>query len=498
MRRSRVLLAVSLVSAALAFCYVLALRSWRAIGRRAPGPAHQPEPPPAPHETLRARSIDDVVEVECVPAVDGLVVLIVSDGPRNFLCAALATALLHGLRPAILGWDPPARRSADGGWQAKHTFNYYVGATILLPLHYVERCAAGVDLFLVADRDVVFQSGAKSIVSTFERLTSRSGAEIVFSAENESMPIELSPLYASAPRGAVHRHLNSGLYIGRPGAVRHFLRASAGVPQTPMTTLWRHYLNWELLQKAAPRTEPPPAVFAPGSNAQIRYAGLYVAQQWAAACKQTENGSAASPSSVPSLFLSQRRQPREPRACFRFWHDNTTRCTPAVCDAAAYPLSTPTSLDFELALFDNLFHAGRRMLINHRVASARRNGSLQTHAAVVQFNGPSKVVAEPGWELPFLRSARTAASANNNAEPMRLTPPECLALGIVESPPAASSRRTRRILLEAFSKRVVTFDPLFRRVPHLYLREDEEHFCSLFVSPTKNDWRDACGVDRHA
>ena len=105
--------------------------------------------------------MDDLAPVACVPPVNGVAVLIMSDGPRNFLCAALATAALHGLNPAVREWDPPMERGADGGWPAKHTFNYYVGATILLPLHFVMSCAHTADLVLVADRDVVFQCGAR-------------------------------------------------------------------------------------------------------------------------------------------------------------------------------------------------------------------------------------------------------------------------------------------------------------------------------------------------
>ena len=50
----------------------------------------------------------DTASVHCVAPTDGVLLLMVSDRPNQFLCASLSSALAHGLRPTLLGWDPPS------------------------------------------------------------------------------------------------------------------------------------------------------------------------------------------------------------------------------------------------------------------------------------------------------------------------------------------------------------------------------------------------------
>ena len=48
----------------------------------------------------------DTASVHCVAPTEGVLLLMVSDRPNQFLCASLSSALAHGLRPTLLGWDP--------------------------------------------------------------------------------------------------------------------------------------------------------------------------------------------------------------------------------------------------------------------------------------------------------------------------------------------------------------------------------------------------------
>ena len=58
------------------------------------------------------RAIDPTA-VHCVAPSEGVLLLMVSDRPNQFLCASLATALTHGLSPTLLGWDPSSWLAAQ-------------------------------------------------------------------------------------------------------------------------------------------------------------------------------------------------------------------------------------------------------------------------------------------------------------------------------------------------------------------------------------------------
>ena len=81
----------------------------------------------------------DAASVRCVSPSEGVLLLMVSDRPNQFLCASLSSALAHGLRPTLLGWDPSSWLDAH-----KKPWSYHLGAKLVLPLEYLRRCGAGV------------------------------------------------------------------------------------------------------------------------------------------------------------------------------------------------------------------------------------------------------------------------------------------------------------------------------------------------------------------
>ena len=64
-------------------------------------PRLPPPPPPPP----RPRQHFDPSQCHCPQPVEGVILLVVADRPNHFLCHHLASALLHGLSPIVLGWD---------------------------------------------------------------------------------------------------------------------------------------------------------------------------------------------------------------------------------------------------------------------------------------------------------------------------------------------------------------------------------------------------------
>ena len=250
-----------------------------------------------------------------------------------------------------------------------------------------------------------------------------------------SRPRELEALYPAAPRDAILKHLNSGLYIGPPDSIISFLEVAAGLEhnQTTLESLHRHYKHWEQLKDGS----AIPPIFAPGTNAQIRYAGMYVAQRWRAAC------SADAPEPAQDGG----------RRCYRSWHDQVERCTPVRCEAGAYTPSAPLVLDHNLVLFDNMYHGGARKLVGHRLVHA----SSGAQPAAVQFNGPSKVVFENSWRLPWGKRGDTGT-----------TPSECLALemfagGLDATELRAAGGSVRQWLKRSFASNVVVYDRRFQR-----------------------------------
>ena len=233
----------------------------------------------------------DAASVHCVAPTDGVLLLMVSDRPNQFLCASLASALAHGLRPTLLGWDPPSWLDAH-----KKPWSYHLGAKLVLPLEYLRRCGATIPnstLVLFTDHDVVFQGGAAQLRAAYERAVavgpqSAGGAklELVFSTEKESYPRELAALYPRPPAGAISSYLNSGMWMGPAGAAREMLAVMGGLRRgEQLATLLRHYHNWGRLDT---KKEPIPQAFA--ENDQTAYAGLYVAQHFADTCRPKGGG----------------------------------------------------------------------------------------------------------------------------------------------------------------------------------------------------------------
>ena len=107
----------------------------------------RPTPPPkaalpvaraAPAAQLSAASAggpDAAAGAQCAPLVDNVLLLLVSDRPNQFLCHYFESAMLHGLRPTVLGWDSTAWASPD-----RKPWTYYLGGKLVLPLEYLDKC----------------------------------------------------------------------------------------------------------------------------------------------------------------------------------------------------------------------------------------------------------------------------------------------------------------------------------------------------------------------
>ena len=112
--------------------------------------------------------------------------------------------------------------------------------------------------------------------------------------------------------------------------------------------LLRHYQQWGALNTVA---DPIPAAF--NENDQVKYAGLYVAQEMAASCGRGVSYAARG------------------NGCFQFLHDGKRRCSSChSLGGASHPPGLPRmALDRSLQLFENIFHRWALM-----VAAAARGG----------------------------------------------------------------------------------------------------------------------------
>eukprot|EP00965_Chrysotila_dentata_P164578 5433370-Pleurochrysis_carterae.AAC.1 len=137
------------------------------------------------------------------------------------------------------------------------------------------------------------------------------------------------------------------MWAATVGGAKQMLSAMTALSTTnTMDRLLHFYLNWHLIDRSR---ETTPSVYA--DNDQVTYAGLFIAQRFAAECEK-------------SAIV---RAPRNWR-CTPPLLDGDRRCI----DISRKPLCTsanlrrfPTeseriSLDYELRLFENLYHAGRR------------------------------------------------------------------------------------------------------------------------------------------
>lgn len=391
---------------------------------------HQPLPPVA-----RAPVIEHIPSmqpggVQCIPPVDGVLLLAVADRPNQFLCHFLNSALRHGLRPVVLGWNPASWLDV-----VRKPWTYHLGAKLLLPLHYLQQCNFRNDTLLVfTDQDVVFQGGYADLRRAYAKASAREGrAPLIFSTEKESYPIELAGLYpAGYKRGAFH-FLNSGMWAGPVGAAAALLRVMTGVNragQPPLDTLMRHYVNGGRLDT---RIEKMPAAFL--ENDQTKYAGLYVAQAFAQSCRGGE------------------RVRLRGHGCFRFLHDGIQRCSrgspQCTSEAGMHDLDAQIGLDRSTTLFENMYHAGAHAVLHGRIV----NRLTENAPVVVHFNGPAKVFFENEWRLPWDATAgRTPVHA------------------LLETQAAAFTEIERNAAMQRFESDVIFFDHLFRRVPNAPFR----------------------------
>ena len=366
-------------------------------------------------------------EPHCAPLTDGMLLLLVSDRPNQFLCHYFESALLHGLRPTVLGWDDTAWASPS-----RKPWTYYLGGKLILPLEYMERCHYPDDALVVfTDHDVVFQGGYAALRSRYEQAVKKAnGAPLIFSAETSSYPLELKGLYPGRPTdpsSGPANFLNSGMWMGPIGAAKALLTVMTGIHRgEKKEKLLRHYHMWGSLNT---KIDPIPAAY--NENDQTKYAGLYVAQEMAASCGHG------------------RQYQSRSTGCFGFLHDGQRRCTPGCRGGASaqHPPGLPRmALDRSLLLFENFFHSGPHSI-------DRRDGNRVHHAnentpLVLHFNGPGKVVFEKEWGLPW--------DATAGKTPV---------LYVVEGLRAARRRDERRAAAASFERNVTFLDPWLRKQP---------------------------------
>jgi hypothetical protein len=360
----------------------------------------------------------------CVPLVDNMLLLLVSDRPNQFLCHYFESAMLHGLNPTVLGWD-------DSGWasEERKPWTYYLGGKLVLPLEYLERCSYPDDaIVLFTDHDVVFQGGAAELKARYGRaVKAANGAPLIFSAESESYPRELKPLYPrspSDPSKGPAEFLNSGMWMGTVGAAKALLKVMTGVYRgEKMETLLRHYHRWGKLDT---RSDPIPPAY--NENDQVKYAGLYVAQEMAAACS------------------AGRQYGAKGSGCFKFLHDGGNRCSPGCRSGDVAKRGAPMprmAIDRSLLLFENMYHAGAHTSGHDGKVSHSGVGT----PLVVHFNGPAKVIFEPEWRLSW--------DATAGKTPV---------LSLVEGMRTARSEAQRRAATAAFEHNVTFLSPWLAKV----------------------------------
>ena len=359
----------------------------------------------------------------CAPLVDGVLLLAVSDRPNQFLCHYFESAALHGLHPTVLGWD-------DSGWASPATkpWTYHLGAKLVLPLEYLQRCAYPDDaLVLFTDHDVVFQGGYADLKAAYGKaVADAGGAPLVFSAETESYPRELKGFYPQRPpeAGRLANYLNSGMWMGPVGGAKALLQVMTDVRRgVTMEHLLRHYHFWGTFDT---KRDPIPSAFT--ENDQVKYAGLYVAQEMAAACN------------APGGYYKAAGP-----GCFHFLHDGAKRCAPGCGAANKQGAPMPRmGLDRSLTLFENVYHAGAHAIEGDgRVV--RRGGG---RPLVMHFNGPAKVIFEREWGLPW--------DATAGKTPV---------LHLVEGLRKKFRAPSRRAAISAFEANTTFLDTWLRRVP---------------------------------
>ena len=331
----------------------------------------------------------------------------------------------------MLGWD-----GASFTVDKRKPWTYHLGAKLVLPLQYLERCGYPDDALVVfTDHDVVFQGGYAALQAAYAKVVAQAGGDarspLVFSAESDSYPLELKGLYPANPTdhtNGAHHHLNSGMWMGHVGDAKKLLEAMTGVSRgVPIATLLRHYHFWGQLST---RTDPIPAAYT--ENDQTKYAGIYVAQEMAAAC-------AAGPG---------RSYAGRGRGCFTFLHDGGRRCAPGCGHAARqHPLTARMALDRANSLFENVFHAGR----HQRTADGRLHRGQQL-PVVLHYNGPAKVVFEREWQLNGVWDAQSGK-----------TPVLLHVEGLRAGQPAAA----RAAATAAFESNVTFIDPWLHRAPSI-------------------------------
>ena len=232
------------------------------------------------------------------------------------------------------------------------------------------------------------------------------------------------PRHPTDPSTGPSEFLNSGMWMGPVHAVRELLRTMTGVARgEKIETLLRHYHHWGTLDTKA---DPIPPAY--NENDQVKYAGLYVAQEIAAACAHG--------------------RPYRARGsgCFKFLHDYQRRCASGCQGASsAHSLQPRMGLDRGLRLFENMYKAGQHRL-DGATGGAEKVGTGRP--LVVHFNGPAKVVFEAQWELPW--------DATAGKTPV---------LQLVEGLRRSRSRAERRAAAMAFETNVTFIDPWLRRAP---------------------------------
>ena len=165
--------------------FVSAAETQRAVSPQKPLPRPQPR--------IVVDDIGSLHEgaVHCVPAVEGVLLIAVADRPNQFLCHFFSSALRHGLKPVVLGWNPNSWLDVT-----RKPWTYHLGAKLLLPLHYLQQCRYPEDTLVVfTDQDVVFQGGYSDLKQAYARSSaSANHAPLIFSSEKESYPLELQGL----------------------------------------------------------------------------------------------------------------------------------------------------------------------------------------------------------------------------------------------------------------------------------------------------------------
>lgn len=287
-------------------------------------------------------------------------------------------------------------------------------------------------LVLFTDHDVVFQGGYPALRHAYSEAVKRAnGAPLVFSAELESYPLELKGLYPrhpTDPSSGPLNYLNSGMWMGPIGAAKQLLKVMTGLTYgESRDKLLRHYHHWGAIDTKA---DPIPKAYS--ENDQVKYAGLYVAQEIAASCAHGRDYAAKG------------------MGCFGFLHDGKRRCVPGCRGdgdgARAHPIGLPRmALDRSLLLFENMFHAGGH---SFDARSGRVSHNSAGTPLILHFNGPAKVVFETQWGMPW--------DATAGKTPV---------LHVIEGMRRAASSHAKHAALVGFETNVTFLDTWLRKQP---------------------------------